>query len=149
LPAGASPAESPVLGARKPLWALMGKAASSPPGASAPEAGSPPEVIEGESRPGADEPGSATAAGNSATDMPARDAASPTPVRKGLWGVMQTMPPVLAPPPTTSEIRNPRSEMAHPDVAAPLALDSFADARPPDAALADVIGIPPVETESL
>jgi hypothetical protein len=119
------PAESAAAGARKPLWALMGKAPASPPGAAAPAASAQP-----------------------ATEKPPTS----TPVRKGLWGVMQSAPPAPALPPapaksefpdpksqiTASEIQNPKSEI-EPPLAAP----------PSDAALADVIGLPPAETELL
>src|SRR5262245_8798902 len=115
-PAGAPSAESPAPGARKPLWALMGKSPASPPGPSAPETGTRPETQVSESRPastgplpGADKPAGATAAESPATGLVPRETAS-APGRKGLWGVLQTTPPTPAVPPAPSEIPNPKSE---------------------------------------
>jgi hypothetical protein len=65
---------------------------------------------------------------------------------------MQTIPPTPAPPPTKSEIRNPKSEIPNPksEIASPAGTASASEPQaPPDAALADIIGIPPIESESL
>src|SRR5262245_23325914 len=150
-PAAVQSVESPASAARKPLWALMGKAPAATPGTPSAETGTRSETKESERQlaamgpsPGADKSAGATAAERPATGLPPCETASP-PARKGLWGVMQTTPLVPAPPPAQSEIQNPKSE-----VASPAGTASASDPQPaPDAALADVIGIPPVEAESL
>jgi hypothetical protein len=62
---------------------------------------------------------------------------------------MQTTPPAPALPPAQSEIQNPKSEIASPAGTVSASEPQAAADAGPDAALADVIGIPPVESESL
>jgi hypothetical protein len=151
VPAAAPPAESPARDARKPLWALMGKvppAAANPP-SQPPDRDEPPRDP-GDSSPSAPLARDETGVGPRQANAP--DAEPPkasSPVRKGLWGVMQSTPPVPAPPaPSKSEIQNPKSEIAVPLVpAAPL--ESEVNDGTPDAALGAVIGIAPVEPELL
>ena len=157
LPPGAPPVDPTAAGARKPLWALMGKA---PPPAILPAR--PPRLDE----PAASRPESSPAApgpADSGRDAPPPAVVSageqpPTsaPLRKGLWGMMQSTPPVPAPPPapakseirqTTSEIESPTSEIPNPKSQIPPPRP--ADAAPADEALADVFGLPRGETELL
>src|SRR5262245_12996102 len=162
LPAGAPSADQPAQpGARKPLWALMGKAPASPPGPAGPETVDRLEVKEREGSPVtpapstmAREPEGATAAEGPTTGLSPGETGS-APARKGLWGVMQTTPPA---PLAKSEIQNPiseipapKSEIRNPKSEIPIPPGSASASEPrtaPDDPLADVFGIPPVEAES-